>query len=164
MSDDELERKFEEAVSRHVWNQWNQRFVLDDADEPVVCKDLMTWARWFEQAGPQRKLRVTETKHYTVHTSFLGLNHNFIPGGPPLLWETMISFPENNGEAFGVKLNTGWCDYQTRYPTKFAAIEGHEIACAWAREHFRWYKRWWRWLKHFAHRVRSCLAYEGDPG
>ncbi len=48
-----------------------------------------------------------------VHTSFLGVNYNFL-GGVPLLWETMISA---NGE---------WTDFQWRYCTRNAAQAAHD--------------------------------------
>ncbi len=48
-----------------------------------------------------------------VHTSFLGVNYNFL-GGLPLLWETMIT------------ANRQWTDYQWRYCTHNAAKIGHD--------------------------------------
>lgn len=48
-----------------------------------------------------------------VHTSYLGLNHQYFYG-PPLVWETMAF-----GEPFG------WSDLQVRYATEGAARAGH---------------------------------------
>lgn len=164
MSDEELEREYEKAISKMHGEQYCHRYILDDADEPVPCHDLMTWAHWTENASEngQRFLRKTVTRHYTVHTTFLGLNHCW-GNGPPLLWETMVSYPHKH-KCGNFELNDGWCDYQERYSTRLDAIVGHVKAEEWAAEHFRWYRRWGRAIKHFAERVRNCLAYKGDPG
>lgn len=107
-------------------------YILDDQDRPVRCDDTMTWARWFENSWPQRATARTETKLYTVCTSFLSINHRFCEG-PPVLWETMV-----------VTTDGEWLDYQDRYSSREDALQGHEKACAWARRHFRWWRRWGR--------------------
>lgn len=64
-------------------------YVLD-GHTPVEEPDLMTWAKWLEDAD----LRVAFTKvspPVTVSTAFLGLDYNFAHEGPPLVFETMIS-------------------------------------------------------------------------
>jgi hypothetical protein len=53
-----------------------------------------------------------------VSTVWLGLNHEFMPGRPPLIFETMIF-----GGDYG--------DYCRRYSTEAAAVEGHaEVVAA----------------------------------
>lgn len=49
----------------------------------------------------------------TVSTVWLGLDHQFRPGGPPLIFETM---------GFGV---AGADDIQRRYSTEAEALAGH---------------------------------------
>src|SRR6202020_1934109 len=58
---------------------------------PVPCDDLMTWARWFEDSGPERVVKQTWVMGELcwVSTVFLSLDHQFCPGGPPMLFETM---------------------------------------------------------------------------
>lgn len=53
-------------------------------------------------------------KKYLISTVDLGLNHQFIQGGPPLYYETMI-FPDDDWSAL----------YLNRYTTEEQAIEGH---------------------------------------
>jgi len=56
----------------------------------IVEPDLLTWARWFENADR----RVGEnwlTNDVRVSTVFIGLDHRFDQsGGDPLLFETMV--------------------------------------------------------------------------
>ena len=53
----------------------------------------------------------------TVSTVWLGLDHNFMPGSPPAIFETMV---------FGGKHDM----WQDRYATKEAALAGHERVVA----------------------------------
>ena len=57
----------------------------------------------------------TEYGGIDVSTVFLGIDHSFMEGGPPLLFETMIFGGERDGE-------------QMRYATKSEAIAGHNQA------------------------------------
>lgn len=45
-----------------------EKYILNEQGNPVVERDLMKWAKWFEVAG---------------------LDHSF-GGGPPILFKTMI--------------------------------------------------------------------------
>ena len=54
-----------------------------------------------------------------VSTVFLGINHQYEPGGPPLIFETMV-FPE---EARLRELD------MKRYSTEEQAVEGHVAMC-----------------------------------
>jgi hypothetical protein len=56
-----------------------------------------------------------------VSTVFLGMNHQF-GDGPPLLWETMVFMEPPS-------LTESYCD---RYPSKAAALKGHDKAVRWA--------------------------------
>lgn len=86
-----------------------------DGHTPVLCEDLMEWARWFEKAD--RKVARTELSDVSVSTVFLSLNHSYEPGGQPILFETMIFGGEHDG-------------YCERYATWDEAIKGHEFAVA----------------------------------
>lgn len=56
----------------------------------VPC-DLMTWARWLETARDSRIVaRTNISEGVTVSTVFLGLDHQWGAGGPPLIFETMV--------------------------------------------------------------------------
>lgn len=91
------------------------RYVLDEHGEARPEPDLFVWARWFERRD--RILQQTRVGPCLVSTVFLGLDHRFGFGGPPVLWETMIF-----GGAF-----KGY-EYQDRYTTRAAAELGHQIA------------------------------------
>jgi hypothetical protein len=56
--------------------------------------DLLTWAKWFGTA--ERFICAETIAQNSVSTIFLGIDHNWNPHGPPILWETMT---------FGAKLD-----------------------------------------------------------
>lgn len=89
-------------------------FVLDDAGNATPA-GLMEWARWLETAGERRVLGRSKIGDVVVSTVFVGLDMRMLPGGPPLLWETMIfGGPEDQ--------------WQERYASKAEAIAGHARA------------------------------------
>lgn len=111
----------------------SDRYILNDAGEPVPCDDLLTWARWYED-GARRivaQTSVEEAKAFeceiVVSTVFLAIDHNFFGRGDPILWESMIFGPE------GFPL-TG---EQRRYSSREAAETGHTILVEMARELLR---------------------------
>jgi hypothetical protein len=122
------------------------RYVLNQHHEPVPVKDLFLWAAWFEEDETRivKQDTVTELgelvspfKSVFVSTVFLGLDHNFMEKGPPILFETMV---------FGGPFNhTMW-----RYATWDEAVKGHEQLVKMVRDPswlFRQIKfnikRWW---------------------
>ena len=64
---------------------------------------------------------------YRVSTVWLGLDHNWRPGGPPLIFETMIF----EGEGF-TEAGAMW-----RYSTSKQAIRGHMHAVRWLKRNMR---------------------------
>lgn len=54
---------------------------------------------------------------FYVSTVWLGMNHNN-HGGPPLVWETMAT-------SSGTPSSHEWLDFQMRYCTRAAALNGH---------------------------------------
>lgn len=64
------------------------KYTLNTQGEPVPEPNLLTWADWFESA--ERQVAVSLIGVSRVSTVFLGLDHNFDPAGPPILWETVI--------------------------------------------------------------------------
>ena len=79
-------------------------------DKPVLAKDIMEWAKWYETAD--RNIEKTKVGKVNISTVFLGTDHSF-GDGPPLLYETMI---------FGGELD----QEQDRYTTKAEATIGHK--------------------------------------
>jgi hypothetical protein len=70
-------------------------YILDEHDQPVPV-DLLTWGRWsadFDNRRVASWVAVNPRRPdcpIHVSTVFLGINHNWDPAGPPLLFETMI--------------------------------------------------------------------------
>lgn len=90
-------------------------YILNENGDPVVCEDLIAWAKWFERPG-LRMVALDEIGDVAVSTVFLGLNYAF-SGGPPVLWETMIFGGEHD-------------EYQERYTNRQDALTGHAKAVA----------------------------------
>jgi hypothetical protein len=86
-----------------------------DGQTPVHC-DLMTWAEAMERPD----WRIVRQVHYRraretwfISTVFLGLDHNFMERGAPVLWETMVFAPD--GESV----------FMDRYASYAGALAGH---------------------------------------
>ena len=95
----------------------NINYILDDEKNviPVPEKNFLAWARWFEDFE-RRRVADTRTAGVRVSTVFLGLDHRWGGGGPPLVFETMI---------FGGPYD----QYQDRYGSWDDAVLGHRRAC-----------------------------------
>jgi len=89
----------------------DQKYILDDGHN-IVPATLMEWAHWYEKND--RHVASTYVGPYWISTVFLGLDHRFGSGGPPILFETMVF--KRNGE-------TG---EMNRYATWDEAKAGHE--------------------------------------
>ena len=62
----------------------------------VRCDDLLAWGAWLENAV--RHVADDTIGDVRISTVFLGLDHNWNPGGPPLLFETMIFGGDHDGD------------------------------------------------------------------
>jgi hypothetical protein len=90
------------------------RYYVLEGHIPVPC-DLMVWAVKLQET---RKIARDLLKDILVSTIFLGLDHNFIGEGPPVLFETM-AFDEG-------KCNGQSILYENRYCTWSEAEAGHK--------------------------------------
>jgi hypothetical protein len=72
-----------------------RRYVLD-GQTPVAEPDVFRWARWFETVN--RRVDVTDLGACVVSTVFLGIDHQYRDGGPPLLFETLVSGGPADGD------------------------------------------------------------------
>jgi len=88
-------------------------YVLDDDNKPVEASDIKKWAQFFE--SEKRVIAQDQVRDARISTVFLGLDHNFMNEGPPILFETMIFGGRLDGE-------------QYRYSTYDEAINGHKTA------------------------------------
>jgi hypothetical protein len=89
-------------------------YILDKNNTPIPVDDVIDAALWCE-ANPERMIVKQEmVGEYFVSTVFLrGIDHNWMGGGKPLLWETMVFGPKGN-ELF-----------QDRYISYANALAGH---------------------------------------
>jgi hypothetical protein len=87
-------------------------WILNENNEPIAT-DLITWAKWFDVVG-NRVVHFTQiTSRVQVSTVFLGIDHNFLDKGPPVLFETIVF----NGYS---------TEYQCRWSTWDEAKRGHD--------------------------------------
>jgi hypothetical protein len=123
----------------------NGRYILD-GHIPVPCEDLLTWARWIEDADQQRIVKQEYVGPFWVSTVFLGLDHSFLDDTPPALFETMV-FRDPNDEDRREWTKRGWksncpphisLDDAPGYRTSTweLALEQHAEAIAWVKERF----------------------------
>lgn len=75
------------------------RWIIDARGLMVPCKDLFTWAEWFERESEKYHL-VDKIEGVRISTVFLGVDHRFGTKGDPILWETMI-FNDDWDETLG---------------------------------------------------------------
>lgn len=86
--------------------------------------DIQEYARLFEDFA-YKVVQKTQVQSLTsgaleVSTMWLGADHSFRTGGPPLIFETMV-FGLPDGQ------------HIDRYPTEMQARKGHNDAIEWAR-------------------------------
>lgn len=96
----------------------SSHYILDDEHNPVAA-GLLEWAEYFENPH-NRRVREDFVGSTRISTIFLGLNHQWLPNKPPLIFETMV---------FGGQID---CQ-QTRYSTWNEAVAGHQAIVALAR-------------------------------
>lgn len=77
--------------------------------------DFMKWACWTNNPA-NRRVASTRVGPWWVSTVFLGIDHNFGPSGPPVLFESMVFREDHRGRDFDSR----------RYCTYEEAKKGHE--------------------------------------
>lgn len=113
-----------------------KHYIIDKKGKVKVEKNIIKWARWFENT----KLRFTKVtllgKKWRVSSVFLGLDHRFYGRGKPILWETMV-FEQKlsrqkplksklTGRTLGgFKYHKSLEDYTGRHTSKASALKYH---------------------------------------
>jgi hypothetical protein len=95
------------------------RYILNDAGDAEPCDDLLTWGRWMQTADRHVAQDLDEAdEHRTIRVStvFLGLDHDWLGTGPPVLWETLVFGGVLDGE-------------MRRYTSRAEALRGHQAMC-----------------------------------
>jgi hypothetical protein len=111
-------------------------YILDANGEAVPFEgSVLEWAQWLEE--DKRKVQQSNVGLYWVSTVFLGINHAFLPGQPPQVFETMIftrwTIPTKPGGIFKKPFfHPHDLDYQERYATRAEALAGHKRAVRYA--------------------------------
>lgn len=115
-----------EGEAAENYRNLGKHWILVD-DEPKAV-GMFDWICWLEMEETEDGLdpRILERHEvmspggriFTISTVFLALDHNFYPGGPPLLFETMIFDWER-------RKSERWSHWQQRYSTAAQARAGH---------------------------------------
>lgn len=91
--------------------------------------DMWIWIACCENL--ERKIvEQTTIGDWWVSTVYLGLDHSFGPGGPPLTYETMLFDNATDSVGGGPHPHDGEC---WRYASREAAQAGHDQVVAWVR-------------------------------
>lgn len=109
----------EEIVIRDLDGKETPLFYVLDEDKKVIpvrtTAEKLAYYRWYENHNNRRVAR-TEHNNVSVSTVFLGVDHGFGRGGPPVVFESMV---------FGGPMS----DHQVRYCTWDEAMKGHIELC-----------------------------------
>jgi hypothetical protein len=89
------------------------RYVLDHEGNPVRQHDEMAWAEFMKDADA-RRVAFDEAGKWTVTTVFMGIDHDVVGNGPPLLWKTMVFGP------------LPWGGFSCWYANRWRALSHHD--------------------------------------
>jgi hypothetical protein len=81
--------------------------------------DPQRWVDLMEDREEYRRVAEDTVGPYWVSTVWLGLDHNYDPDGPPLIFETMVFARDHDDTSFGFDFD------MRRYSTEEEAIAGH---------------------------------------
>lgn len=86
-------------------------------DQPIKGPDaVLKWGRLYEKEDRRIKQQYTRLGYF-VSTVWLGMNYQYDPKGPPMIYETVVFRGKNRTDV-----------YSERYSTKKEALEGHKRA------------------------------------
>jgi hypothetical protein len=90
-----------------------QRYVLDDNGDPVRQDDHAAWKRFMQDVS-RRRVAFDEAGRWTVMTLFMGIDHDFVGNGPPVLWKTSVFGPQP------------WGGFSCWYSSRWRALSQHD--------------------------------------
>jgi hypothetical protein len=98
--------------------RFEMRYILDENHNTIREDDVIIWSKSFENSNRcVKKERKYGYLNYIISTVFLGIDHNFLGNGLPILFETMIFKDDSFDEIY--------CD---RCSTWNEALEMHQKA------------------------------------
>ena len=92
---------------------WKPNTYIIKNEQPDPEPDIEKWGQWF--STDDRIIQQNNVNGIFISTIFLGLDHNFLGGTKPILWETMI---------FNLHID----EPQWRYDSLEKALKGHQQA------------------------------------
>jgi len=112
-------------VSPHLQG-WHLQYILDAHGNPVPTNDIRAAARLLGNAKTRTVAKTSFAaygKRVEVSTVFLVLNHAYLPGSKPVLWESMVF---TNFQRLH--------EIQMRYTSKAEALQGHRWLVAYTKK------------------------------
>ena len=97
-------------------NGFGYYILVDKKPVPIPDDDMLLWASSFGRGD--RHVASTRLPWCWISTVFLGIDHNFLLSGPPVLFETMSFWPGD------------YQPHQYRYCTWDEAEAGHAVVVA----------------------------------
>lgn len=93
-------------------------YILNSKKEPVPAVSALAWAEWWENNREACVVAQEKVGGYFVSTVFLGINHDHLGQGVPILFETASQAASDDGTL----------EILARYSTWEQAEEGHKKA------------------------------------
>lgn len=99
----------------------------------AIPAPMETWARDFEKT--ERRIKQEYVGRFWISTVFLGLDHQWKDGGPPLIYETMV-------------FAHSWEEEEThRYSTYDQALSGHVKIVKRLGKTVPWWEKVYFWIR-----------------
>ena len=89
------------------------RYILDGEGNPVRQHDHLAWTEFMRDVE-RRRVAFDEAGKWTVLTMFMGIDHNVVGTGPPLVWKTMVFGPPP------------WGGFSCWYANRWRALSQHD--------------------------------------
>ncbi|MGP3790524.1 hypothetical protein [Pseudomonas sp. B392_1p] len=100
----------------------------------VACEDPLEWSRWY--ACADSRVAQTLIDDVRISTVFLGLDHNPLPTGDPILFETMVfvgdEIHSTNRYFIWEEAEAGHAEMVERIRAEMSAAQV-EVTVAWER-------------------------------
>lgn len=106
------------CMFRDIVSGYGPKYYDRDSKPIPMC----AWAVLFEDRMDYGRVRATDVGKWWISTVWLGMDHNWNPNGPPLIFETMIFWHGEEGA------EPDHDRYQARYSTEKQARRGHAQA------------------------------------